>query len=178
MPPEAPIVLVPLADATIELLPPLIRVLRKAFGRPVSLGPAVVPPPAAWRKERGQCAAHVLVDALALAKRQEWDRMLGVTDLDLFAPELNFVFGEADSRRGVAVMSIYRFATKRSAEDRIRLAATEAVHELGHTYGLRHCDDAHCVMWFSNTLAETERKGHRFCARHAAEMATRAPWRT
>jgi archaemetzincin len=37
------------------------------------------------------------------------------------------------------------------------------VHELGHVYGLGHCNRQACVMWFSNTLAETDRKGSRFC---------------
>lgn len=62
-----------------------------------------------------------------------------------------------------------RSAYNASTPDRDRFvhrAVTEAVHELGHTYGLNHCDDPHCVMWFSNTLAETDRKGTEFCATH------------
>jgi predicted Zn-dependent protease len=39
---------------------------------------------------------------------------LGVTDVDLYVPDLNFVFGEADAKRGVAVFSIARlYATDR-----------------------------------------------------------------
>ena len=41
----------------------------------------------------------------------------------------------------------------------------EAVHELGHTRGLGHCADPRCVMAFSNSLADTDRKGKEFCAR-------------
>jgi len=52
-----------------------------------------------------------------------------------------------------------------------RRAATEAIHELGHTYGLSHCSDPTCVMWFSNTLSESDRKGTRFCQAHARELA-------
>ena len=40
---------------------------------------------------------------------------------------------------------------------------TEAVHELGHTYGLGHCRNPRCVMFFSNSLVDTDRKGPEFC---------------
>jgi predicted Zn-dependent protease len=36
---------------------------------------------------------------------------------------------------------------------------TEAVHELGHTDGLNHRLNPRCVMFFSNPLVDTERKG-------------------
>jgi archaemetzincin len=41
----------------------------------------------------------------------------------------------------------------------------EAIHELGHTGGLEHCPDPRCVMYFSNTLADTDHKDYQFCAR-------------
>ncbi len=44
-------------------------------------------------------------------------------------------------------------------------ALKEAVHELGHTYYLSHCADAKCVMYFSNSLADTDIKGAGFCKR-------------
>jgi len=37
------------------------------------------------------------------------------------------------------------------------------VHELGHTYGLGHCPDTHCVMHFSNSLRDTDIKSATFC---------------
>jgi archaemetzincin len=95
--------------------------------------------------------------------------LLGVTDVDLYVPRLNFVFGEADSKRGVAVFSIARLQTP-DRERFVHRAATEAIHELGHTYGLAHCNNPRCVMWFSNTLDETDRKGTEFCQRHAAAL--------
>ena len=95
--------------------------------------------------------------------------MLGIADVDLYTPDLNFVFGEADSDRGVAVFSVARLHTMN--RDRfVHRAATEAIHELGHTYGLCHCRDPRCVMWFSNTLEESDRKGTGFCDAHAREL--------
>lgn len=44
-------------------------------------------------------------------------------------------------------------------------AKKEAVHELGHVFGLLHCPDQRCVMHFSNSIAETDLKGWRLCGR-------------
>jgi len=65
-----------------------------------------------------------------------------------------------------AVMSLARLHD-RDTNVFHRRAETEAIHELGHTYGLGHCRDPRCVMWFSNTLAESDLEGTRFCEAHA-----------
>jgi len=163
------IAVAPVGDAPAEEVAALVPVLRETFGCEVVIAPAVPLPTRARNEKRRQYLSTVLLDALARAKRPEWERLLGVVDVDLYVPSLNFVFGEGDSTRGVGVLSLARLHGP-PALFRKR-AATEAVHELGHTYGLTHCDDPHCVMWFSNSLPETDRKGTRFCKRHATELA-------
>ncbi|ODS32583.1 MAG: peptidase [Candidatus Scalindua rubra] len=99
----------------------------------------------------------------------EYDRILGIVDIDLYVPELTFVFGEADIAKKVAVISLTRL--RQEFDDlpenltlfRNRII-TEAVHELGHTYGLRHCTNNNCVMFFSNTLSDTDQKGAVLCS--------------
>ncbi len=171
------IALVLFGDAPEDAAAALGPALREAFGREVALAPRRLPlPPGSLDPRRGQVRSAALLDALAAERRPEWERLLGIADVDLFAPPLNFVFGEADPRRGVAVFSLARLrpagALGEAALARFRRrAATEAIHELGHTYGLDHCADPGCVMWFSNTLAESDRKDTRFCEPHGRALA-------
>ena len=50
--------------------------------------------------------------------------------------------------------------------------AKEALHELGHTYGLRHCLDYTCVMSSSNGVERIDLKNAEFCSACARSMAT------
>ena len=136
----------------------VVPAVAAAFARDVVVSEAVDLPVSARDERRRQYLSTALLDVVERAHRPAWERLLGVADVDLFAAGLNFVFGEADPRAGVAVMSLARL---RHADTEVfrRRAETEAIHELGHAYGLGHCGNPRCVMWFSNTLAETDRKG-------------------
>jgi archaemetzincin len=172
---QAPIALIPVGEVSSETVAETGPILANNLNAQVVIVPRIPLVASAYDTDRRQYHSTPILDALARAKRREWERLLGVVDVDLYAPELNFVFGEADSRRGVAVFSLARLRPGRSSERAhalfLKRAATEAIHELGHTYGLGHCRDRDCVMWFSNTLAESDRKGLAFCAAHAAELA-------
>ena len=96
------------------------------------------------------------------------DRILGVVDVDIFAPGLNFVFGEADITGGKAIISLQRlrqefYGLSQDQDLFQERVLKEAVHELGHTYGLMHCLNPACVMHFSNSLHDTDLKGWNFC---------------
>lgn len=147
-----------IADDPTSLLAP---VLKEVFTAKIKAAAALELPPSAYNRSRGQYLSSDLLDVLARHKQPDWDRLLGIADVDLYVPDLNFVFGEADARRGIAVFSLARLHAP-DRETFVHRAATEAIHELGHTFGLNHCTDAQCVMWFSNTLSETDRKGTHF----------------
>jgi archaemetzincin len=165
---ECVIALAPVGDTTAEAVSSIRPEVAETFGCEVAIAPAVPLPASAWNPARRQYLSTAILDSLARARKPGWERLLGIANVDLYVPQLNFVFGEGDPNRGVAVFSLARL---RGSEELFRKrAATEAIHELGHTYGLSHCDDPHCVMWFSNTLAETDRKGTSFCSRHAREL--------
>lgn len=96
------------------------------------------------------------------------DKILGVTSMDLYVPELNFVFGEAQCPGRVAIISIHRLRPEFYGypKDQVLLierATKEAVHELGHTSGLLHCENLRCVMSFSNSILDIDQKDSTFC---------------
>jgi len=97
-------------------------------------------------------------------------RILGITEFDLFCGKQNYVFGETDLTMGVAVFSLLRLRQeyyKLMPDEKrfITRAITEAVHETGHIFGLRHCSDPYCVMFNSPTLVDLDCKRFKFCSR-------------
>lgn len=109
---------------------------------------------------------------LSLGKGQ---KLLGVTEVDLFIPILTFVFGEAQLDGRVALMSAHRLRPQFYGlpEDQklfYSRCEKEAKHELGHTCGLTHCRSYDCVMHVSNSVEQVDLKPSSFCAACAALM--------
>ena len=120
-------------------------------------------------RRRQYNSTKLLIKLAEMSQEFQADRVLGIVDVDLYAGGLNFVFGEAQFPGKFAVISLYRLKPKYYGEtdgnlflSRIR---KEAVHELGHTFGLAHCPDSKCVMHFSNSVYDTDFKMDVFCMR-------------
>jgi archaemetzincin len=108
-------------------------------------------------------------------------RVLGVTGCDLYVPVLTFVFGEAQLDGNCAVVSTARlkeeFYGLPPREDLMReRLVKEAAHELGHTFGLRHCMDWRCVMSSSHGVERLDIKGAEFCATCRKPVTASGPW--
>jgi archaemetzincin len=96
-------------------------------------------------------------------------KILGVTHVDLFIPILTFVFGEAQLNGLAAVVSMHRmrnelYGLPRDEKVLQSRLIKEAIHELGHTFGLYHCRDDACVMHASTYTEEIDLKSDSFCA--------------
>lgn len=125
----------------------------------------------AYDSLRGQYHSTAILKQLRKLPAGESWRVLGVTDADLFIPILTFVFGEAQlgpAGATVAVASMYRlrqefYGMPPDPEILSARLLKESLHELGHTFGLRHCPDYRCVMSSSPSVENIDLKLAQFC---------------
>jgi archaemetzincin len=159
----------PLGDVDANTLETLKSGLKVTFGCPVAINSPQSIPAEAFNRSRKQYLSDDLLE-LIKAGQQPDRRILGVTVANLYTEGLNFLFGQADSSSGVAVISLHALSQSYYGlpEDSglfQERALKEAVHEIGHTFGLDHCPDGYCIMHFSNSLLDTDIKKPTFCTR-------------
>ena len=93
---------------------------------------------------------------------------MGLAAVDLFIPILTYVFGESFLNGNAAVVSTYRLNPELYGHPLNRALLMDrlektAIHELGHSFGLKHCPDYKCVMRSSNVVEGVDLKGKAFC---------------
>ena len=161
------IVLIPIGEVVEATLETLRQPLAQVFGQRIKIGDRMPLPRESWQQSRRQYLASMLLVLIPLPDSA--NRALGVVDVDIFAPGLNFVFGQADVAGKRALISLQRlrqefYGLPRDEDLFLERMLKEAVHELGHTYGLGHCPDPTCVIHFSNSLRDTDIKGWNLCS--------------
>jgi archaemetzincin len=122
----------------------------------------------AYNPVRGQYHSTEILKRLLQNPHAESWRILGVTDVDLYIPILTFVFGEAQLGHTGALVSTHRlrpefYGLPQDPELLQARLLKEALHELGHTFGLQHCPDYLCVMSASHSVERIDLKQADFC---------------
>lgn len=165
------IYILPIAVSTTGVVEKIRTELETTFQIPTAILPSVPQIPAlSYNIQRKQYHSTRLLADIRKQALPDSVRILGIVNVDLFVPELNFVFGEADVSGRAAIISLsrlhpefYRMPPNEQLFE--RRAVKEAVHELGHTFGLGHCSDPRCVMFFSNHIGDTDKKSRDFCVK-------------
>jgi archaemetzincin len=100
-------------------------------------------------------------------------KVLAVTDRDLFIPILTYVFGEAQLGGAAAVVSTARLVEGAGAAGRrllLERLEKEALHEVGHAFGLLHCGTLRCVMSRSAGVKDVDAKDPAPCPECRARL--------
>jgi archaemetzincin len=161
-----PIHLIPLGVG-LDLMEQLAASLARTFRTPCRIRPETLDIAFAFDERRNQHYATAVLQRLERLPGNG-ERLLAVTSFDLFVPVLTFVFGEAQLEGNCAIVSTARLRDEfyglppRADLLRDRLIK-ESAHEIGHTFGLRHCPDWSCVMASSHAVEVLDIKGADFC---------------
>lgn len=160
--------LLPVGVTDIRLLEWLAESLQEKFRVRTRILPPLLDVGFALHAERQQYHSSELLSSMqSYVTRDTW-KLLGITALDLYIPILTFVFGEAQVGGSAAIVSYHRLRQQFYGlpEDQDRLAnrlLIEAVHEMGHTLQLTHCEDYRCAMAASHAVEWIDIKDSGYC---------------
>jgi len=159
----------PRGDVTLELLDDLNVELARVFHVSCHVRKICLPANFAFDSTRNQYHSTCILQHLESLSPDPDVTLLGVTSLDLYVPVLTFVFGEAQLGGRCALVSTCRLheefygllPNSLLLHNRLK---KEAIHELGHTQGLKHCFDWPCVMTSSHNIERIDLKDPQFCS--------------
>jgi len=160
--------LLPIGNLDTELLVDLVPALSASLHVPCEVVTGRMDPAFAFHRERHQYhSSEILLAMQDIVTPNTW-RVLGIAAADLYIPILTFVFGEAQMGGPCAVVSIHRLrqefyglpANQDLLHQRLR---KEALHEVGHTLDLVHCEDYQCAMSPSHAVEWIDLKGDALC---------------
>ena len=151
-----------------EILTAIGMWLGRTFDFPVRRLEALADPAYAFDARRNQYGSTEILHELLEKCPPDAEKLLAITEKDLFIPMLSFVYGQAQLQGKVAVVSLarlsqafYGFPPNRALL--LTRAIKEAVHEVGHTFGLVHCVDTSCPMSLSTNIRQVDAKSEKFC---------------
>jgi archaemetzincin len=162
------IYILPINFSEKNLLDSLSNTLKDIFKLPVSILNRSFSLDGGRDPVRNQYNSTWILSQLLKLNVEEPCKILGVTSLDLYVPVLTYVFGEAQLNGKAAVVSTYRlrdelYGLPENPERLKERLEKEAVHELGHTFGIIHCREPECVMYSTTYAEEIDFKSVHLC---------------
>jgi archaemetzincin len=169
-------------EVSLELLDELSAELARIFRVSCHVREEYLGAEFALEPTRGQYHSTAILQRMQSMVIEPDVRLLGVTGVDLYVPVLTFVFGEAQLEGKCSIVSLHRlrdefYGLPPNAGLLLNRLAKEAIHELGHTLGLRHCLDWRCVMASSHNVELIDSKSGEVCpaCRQKAALPDPAP---
>lgn len=167
--PNAPLMILPIGQVDAVHLEVIRRPLEELFERKTEVGAALPVPKYAYNPTREQYHSSSILKRVETARLAEWDAAIGITEADLFVPEVPYIFGEADRSTRSALISLRRLRPEAGPADTrrdilVRRFVSEVIHQIGLIRGLAHCPNNRCVMYLAAAVNEIDKRGSGLCA--------------
>lgn len=167
------IALVPVGSIDLAVLEWLAVAITDTTNLSCGIRKEVIDPSDTYNAVREQYNSTQILSKIVALQNGDNTKLLGVASVDLFIPILTFVFGEAQLGNCAAVISLHRlrqpfYGLPEDNQLLYERCEKEAIHELGHTFRLLHCQRFDCVMHFSNSIEQIDLKHNTFCSDCAA----------
>jgi len=141
--------------------------ISRIFGFPTEMTPLLGDVDFAFDTFRDQYHSTIILEKLADLAPPHAVKVLAITKVDLFIPVLTYVYGEAQLGGKSCIVSTYRLNEGlpliSSHENFYQRLSKEAIHEIGHTFNLRHCRDRSCIMHYCRTIEDVDKKSNQLC---------------
>lgn len=162
------IYILPIEPVDTSVLNFLEKTLFQAFQVRVKFDTKKIDANLAFDPKRSQYNSSKLLEQAINSPPSDALKVLAVTDVDLFIPIFTFLYGEAQLDGLGAIISTHRLHNRFYGlpDDQklfLERVKKEAIHELGHTFGLVHCIDPFCVMRLSTYVEDVDQKTSDFC---------------
>jgi archaemetzincin len=161
------ILIAPIGEFDPELVAAIGRDVQRVFRAEVHTAPLLSDVSFAFDAGRSQYHSTTILQRLAEASPPDALKVIALTEVDLFIPILTHVYGEAQLGGKACIVSTHRLDSGPEAlhhpEVFFGRMIKEAIHELGHTFKLRHCPDGACIMHYCRSEADVDRKSKDLC---------------
>jgi len=161
------IVIVPIESFDLKLIESICKEIQRVFGFQSKILPLLKDLSFAFDPNRKQYHSTPILQKLADKAPSTAAKVLAVVQVDLFIPILTHVYGEAQLGGKACVVSTFRLneghPSANLVEPFLGRIVKEAIHELGHTFRLRHCKDPACLMHYCRDERDVDRKSDELC---------------
>ena len=167
MPESHRILISPAGDFEADLFADIGARIHTIYGYECDVAPVLSDLSFAYHAGRDQYHSTPVLSKLDALAPGKYLKILALTHVDLFIPILTYVFGEAQLNGRACIVSTFRlnednlsFDPDKTHKDRI---VKESIHEIGHTFNLRHCRNNDCIMNYCRSVKEVDLRKDSLC---------------
>ena len=161
------ILISPVGDLSTDLIEAVAAEISRVFGFATEIVCVLDDLSFALDQNRNQHHSTMILEQLAANTPSGAVKVIAIAQVDLFIPILTHVYGEAQLGGIASIVSTFRLNEGRSgmniSQKYIDRIVKEAIHELGHTFNLRHCPEESCIMHYCRNEEDVDRKSDELC---------------